>query len=127
MSSNMRIVKICEYCQKDFIAKTTTTKCCSDDCSKRFYKLKIKNDKIAQAELKTEIKRTPKAFITEEEIKVINAKRYLTLKEAAVLLNVSPLTLRRWTLAGKMNSQKVGKKWIFDVKQNRKLYRLKRF
>jgi len=116
MSSNMRIVKICEYCQKEFIAKRTTTKCCSDDCSKRFYKLKIKNDKIGQADLKTQIKRMPKAFITEEQIRVINAKRYLTLKEAAVLLNVSPPTLRRWTLAGKMNSQKVGKKWIFDVK-----------
>ena len=93
------------------------TKCCSDDCSKRFYKLKIKNDKIAQAELKTEIKRKPKAFITEEQIKAINAKQYLTLKEAAILLNVSPLTLRRWTLAGKMNSHKIGKKWIFDVKR----------
>ena len=113
----MKIVKICEYCKNEFIAKTTTTKCCSDNCSKRFYKLKIKNDKIAQAELKTEIKRKPKAFITEEEIKAIQAKENLTLIEAAILLNITPLTLRRWTLAGKMNSKKVGKKWMFDIKQ----------
>src|SRR5665647_924420 len=113
MSSNIKIVKICEYCQEEFIAKTTTTKCCSDNCSKRFYKLKIKNDKIAQAELKTEIKRKPKAFITEEEIKVIQAKQNLTLKEAAILLNITPLTLRRWTLDGKVNSQKVGKKHLY--------------
>jgi len=71
MSSNIKIVKICEFCNNEFIAKTTTTKCCSDNCSKRFYKLKIKNDKIGKAELKTEIKRKPKAFITEEEINVI--------------------------------------------------------
>ena len=96
--SNINIVKICEYCKNEFIAKTTTTKCCSDNCSKRFYKLKIKNDKIAQAELKTEIKRKPKAFITEEEIKAIQAKENLTLIEAAILLNISPLTLRRWIL-----------------------------
>jgi len=34
----------------------------------------------------------------------------LTLKEAALLLNVSPLTLRCWTLAGKVKSKKMGKK-----------------
>jgi len=111
----MKIVKICEYCSKEFIAKKTTTKCCSDDCAKRFYKLNKRNDKIAQAELKTEIKRQPKAFITEAEIRVIQTKQYLTLKEAAVLLNISPLTLRRWTLDdNKMNAQKVGKKWMFE-------------
>lgn len=27
----------------------------------------------------------------------VQAKQYLTLKEAADLLNISPLTLRRWT------------------------------
>jgi DNA-binding transcriptional regulator YiaG len=100
MSSNIKIVKICEYCNNEFIAKTTTTKCCSDNCSKRFYKLKIKNDKIVQAELKTEIKRRPKNFISEEEIRAIQAKQNLTLKEAPMLLNITPLTLRRWTLAG---------------------------
>ena|SRR5450755_379387 len=114
MSSNIKIVKICEYCNNEFIAKTTTTKCCSDNCSKRFYKLKIKNDKIAQADFKTETKRKPKNFITEEEIKSIQAKENLTLIEAAILLNISPLTLRRWTLAGKVNSQKVGKKHIYE-------------
>jgi len=117
MSSNIKIVKICEYCSNEFIAKTTTTKCCSDNCSKRFYKLKIKNDKIANANLKTEIMRRPKAFITEEDIKVINAKKYLTLKEAAILLNITPLTLRRWALAGNMEGYKVGKKWMFNTKQ----------
>jgi len=115
MSSNIKIVKICEYCQHEFIAKTTTTKCCSDNCSKRFYKLKIKNDKIAKADLKTEIRRRPKNFITEEEIKVIQAKQYLTLNEKTILLNISPLTLRRWTLSGKINTYKVGKKWTFKA------------
>ena len=114
MSSNMQILKICEYCLKEFIARKTTTKCCSDDCAKRFYKLNKRNDKIAQAELKTKIRREPKAFITEEELRVIQAKQYLTLKEAALLLNISPLTLRRWTLNGKMIASKVGKKWMFD-------------
>jgi excisionase family DNA binding protein len=63
-----------------------------------------------QAELKTEMKRRPSAFKTEEEIKAIQSKDNLRLKEAAVLLNISPLTLRRWILASKVNSVKVGKK-----------------
>jgi excisionase family DNA binding protein len=114
MSSKIRIVKICECCQKEFIAKTTTTKCCSDNCAKRFYKLRIKNNKIEQTELKTEIKRRPNAFITEEEIKAIQAKQNLTLKEAAILLNISALTLRRWTLDGKIAACKLGKKWMYN-------------
>ena len=114
MCSNIQIVKICEYCTKEFIAKKTKTKCCSDDCAKRFYKLNKRNDKIAQSELKTEIRRQPKAFITEEEIKAIQTKKYLTLKEAAVLLNISPLMLRRGIFDGEMNASKVGKKWMFE-------------
>ena len=105
MSSNIKIVKICEYCNNEFIAKTTKTKCCSDNCSKRFFKLKIKNGKIAQAELKTQIKRKPKALITEEEIKVIQAKENLTLVDAAILLNITPITLRRWVLGRKTSTK----------------------
>jgi len=114
MSSNIRIVKICEYCKKEFIAKKTTSKTCSNDCAKRFYALNIKNAKIALAELKTEIKRTPHAFVMETEIRAIQAKELLTLREAAILLNITPLTLRRWTLAGKLKSQKIGRKHSFN-------------
>lgn len=117
MSSNIQVLKICDYCKKEFIAKKTTTKTCSDDCAKRFYKLKQKNSKIAQVEIETAVKRKHKAIISEDAVKAIQAKEFLTLKEAALLLNVSPLTLRRWTLAGKVRSQKVGKKHCFERRQ----------
>ena len=113
MSSNIRIIKNCEFCKKEFIARTTVTKTCSDPCAKRLYKLKQKERKIEQAEMKEEIKRKPMAFVTEEEIRAVQAKEYLTLKEAAWMLNVSPLTLRRWTLEGKITSIKIGKKHQF--------------
>lgn len=48
--------------------------------------------------------------MSEEEVKAIQSKENLTLKEAAFLLNISPLTLRRWTLIGKISSLKIGKK-----------------
>jgi len=59
------------------------------------------------------VKREAKAFITVDEVRVIQTKEWLTLKEAALLLNVSPLTLRRWTLAGKVKSKKMGRKHMF--------------
>lgn len=114
MSSKIKIVKICEFCNKEFIAQKTTTKCCSHNCAKRLHKLNLRNDKIAQTELKTDLKRRPEAYITEEQFRVIQAKEFLTLKEAAMLLNVSPLTLRRWTLAGEVCSTKVGKKHCYS-------------
>jgi excisionase family DNA binding protein len=83
----------------------------------RLYKLKTRNNKIAQAQVKEEIKRLPKLLVTEEEIRAIQAKEHLTLKEAALLLNVSPPTLRQWVLAGKVESRKVGKKHLFLKKQ----------
>lgn len=108
----MKIIKICEYCKKEFVAKKTTSKTCSDACAKRYYKLKQRNNKIAQVELETEIKRRPFAYIKKEDLVTIQSKENLTLKEAAILLNISSLTLRRWILSGKIKSKKVGKKHL---------------
>jgi len=121
MSSNIRIVKICEFCQNEFVAKTTVTQCCSDACAKRLYKVKKRNEAISRVELETMVKRKPEAFITEEQVRAVQAKDWLTLIEAAMLLNVSPLTLRRWTLAGKVKSKKVGKKHMFKKADLRKI------
>ena len=114
MSSNMKILKTCEYCKQEFVAKTTVTKCCSDYCAKRLYKLNQREKKITVAVVKEERRQKPKAVITEEEIKVIQAKEYVTLKEAAFLMNISPLTLRRWVLAGKIVSSKIGEKHVLN-------------
>ena len=109
----MRIIKVCECCKQEFIARKTTSQTCSDVCAKRLYKLRQREKAIRRVEVETEVKKKPQAYITEEEVRAIQAKDWLTLKEAALLLNVSPLTLRRWTLAGRVKSKKVGKKHAF--------------
>jgi excisionase family DNA binding protein len=114
VNTKVRIIKVCKSCGREFEARTTVTATCSDPCAKRYYKEKKRNDKIAQAGLKMEIQRKPEQFITEDQIRVIQAKEFLNLKEAALLLNVSPLTLRRWVLAGKVVSMKVGRKHLFS-------------
>ena len=110
----MQILKVCEYCNKDFIAKKTTSACCSDNCAKRLYKSRKRDEKIKVAETETKSKKMLSVALVEEEYKTINAKQYLTLKEAALLLNITPLTLRRWSLAKEIQTSKSGKKWIFD-------------
>ena len=114
MSSNMQILKTCDYCKGEFIAKKTSSKTCSDHCAKRLYKLNQREKKIQQAVIKEEVKKKPSAFVDEREVKAIQAKDNLTLKEAALLINISPLTLRRWVFAGKLASVKVGKKHLFQ-------------
>src|SRR5689334_13258905 len=87
MSSNIRLVKICESCGLEFVAKTTVTQCCSDNCAKRLYKRKLRERKIEASLLNTRIKKGEKALITPMEVEIINGKQTLSLKEAAFLLD----------------------------------------
>ena len=105
---------MCEYCKNDFIAKKTTIACCSDNCAKHLYKTRKRDEKIKIAEVETTSKKMLSVAVIEDEHKIINAKPYITLKEAALLLNFSPLTLLRCTLAKQIPASKSGKKWIFD-------------
>jgi excisionase family DNA binding protein len=114
MSSNIRILKPCQYCKIEYIAKTTVSKTCSDNCAKRLYKLNQRTKKIEQMVLKEEVKKRPDTFLDETELRALQVKEYLTLKEAAILLNISQLTLRRKVLSGKASSRKIGKKHIFE-------------
>jgi hypothetical protein len=75
----MRIIKICAYCKQEFITRKTTTETCSDPCAKRLYKLRLREQGISRAKLETMIKRKPEAFVTEEQVTVIQAKEWLTL------------------------------------------------
>ena len=54
MSSNIRINKVCQHCNKVFIAKTTVTKFCSDQCAKSNYKKRQKGVKIEVSHADTE-------------------------------------------------------------------------
>jgi len=86
MSSNIRVTKICQYCGKDFEARTTVTKCCSDLCAKMFYKQK-------QWALKVEAATTETKRIKAKPIEDLKAKEFLTVREVAKLLNSSRQTV----------------------------------
>ncbi|MEM1136396.1 MAG: helix-turn-helix domain-containing protein [Bacteroidota bacterium] len=101
MSSNIRIQKTCEYCGKEFIAKTTVTKYCGDDCSKRAYKARKREEKIEAAR---QVKIGNKAILLSE----VKIKDILTVPEVAVLLNCSRHTIYRLIKSGTLKAVNLG-------------------
>lgn len=88
MSSNIRIQRICDYCNKEFTAKTTRTRYCSHLCNSRAYKANLKNTKIIKSNNETIQKVT-------QPIEQIKKKEILSVKDAALLLGCSTKTIYR--------------------------------
>lgn len=103
MSSNIRVNRICEYCQKEFVARTTVTKTCGDPCAKMLYKRKQKEEKI-EASNKGVLK------IKLQPLEDIKAKEFLTVKDAAKLLNCSRQTIYTLINSGRLKSANLNKK-----------------
>ncbi|WP_266367774.1 helix-turn-helix domain-containing protein [Tellurirhabdus rosea] len=105
MSSKIRLTRICQYCGKQFEARTTVTRCCSDQCAKRFYKVKKREGKVEASNEET------KAII-QRPIEELKGKDFLSIQDACKLLGVS-----RWTLWRAINNQtllaaKVGRRTL---------------
>jgi excisionase family DNA binding protein len=88
MSSNIKLIRKCQYCGKQFIAKTTVTKNCSDNCAKRAYKQKLKERKIYASEIEV----ASNFYVKKNSL---HEKPYLSVGEASTLFGVSEKTIRR--------------------------------
>lgn len=82
MSSNIKVQRICQHCGKEFTARTTVTQYCSDICSKRAYKARVRAGKVEQSDKETQ-------RIKNQPIEEIKAKEFLTVRDTATLLNIS--------------------------------------
>jgi excisionase family DNA binding protein len=107
MSSNIRLPKICEFCNKEFIAKTTVTKYCGDACAKRGYKRDKREKKIAKAKPVDK----QKLEIRLEHIKI---KDFISIQEACKYLGVSRMTIYRQIKSGNIKAGKIGRRTIID-------------
>jgi excisionase family DNA binding protein len=105
MSSNIRIERICQYCGKDFIARTTVTQCCSDACAKRLYKSRKKQEKVEASHEQTKA-------IREEPAAALNAKEFLSITETCQLMGLSRWTVWRAINSNKLPGVKVGRRTI---------------
>lgn len=105
MSSNIEIQRICQYCNKEFTARTTVTKYCSDNCSKRAYKARKRAEKVAKSNIEThKIKTQP--------IEILKAKEFLSIKEACELIGISRRTIYRMFYRNELNLIKIGTRSI---------------
>ncbi|MCT2561758.1 helix-turn-helix domain-containing protein [Chryseobacterium herbae] len=105
MSSNISITRICQHCGKSFEAKTTVTKNCSDDCAKRAYKLKAKQDKIRASNVETQ-------KIRDKPLDDIRSKDYLTVREVALLLACAPRTVYVMIESGRLRAVNLSERKI---------------
>lgn len=88
MASNIQVQRICQYCNKEFTARTTVTMYCGDYCAKRGYKARKRAEKIEKSQTQTKA-------IKEKPINDIKAKDFLTVADVAALLNFSHRTVYR--------------------------------
>lgn len=88
MSSNIQLQRICGYCGKEFTARTTVTRTCSDNCAKRLYKENKKAQKIEASNNQTQA-------IVANPLTEIKAKEFLTVRDTAKLLSCSIRTAYR--------------------------------
>ncbi|UPQ77090.1 helix-turn-helix domain-containing protein [Chryseobacterium nepalense] len=93
----MEVNKICQFCGNRFVAKRTTTQCCSDDCAKKFYKKRKRDEKIQASDKGLEVQ------IKGYDIEEIQKKDYLSIKEVMLLLNISRTSIYRMLKDGRLS------------------------
>ncbi|WP_372750967.1 helix-turn-helix domain-containing protein [Labilibaculum sp.] len=101
MSSNLRIKKICDWCGKSFIAKTTTTKYCSHLCNSRAYKAIKKKEKVKQHA------KTNSIDISLPSFDYLNSKEYLKINEVSSLLGLCRQTVYNLIYCGQLKASKI--------------------
>jgi len=108
MSSNIKVKRICQHCSKEFAARTTVTKYCSDKCSKAAYKARKRAEKIKQSNAET-------TRIKNQPIEQLKAKEFLSIKEVCQLVGISRRTVYRLIEQGDLKKIKVGSRTLIKL------------
>lgn len=110
MSSNIKVQRVCQHCGNEFTARTTVTRYCSDTCSKRAYKARLKVSKIEASNNETQRKKN-------QPIEELKAKEFLTVREVARLLNCSVRSAYYYIESGTIKAVNLGQR-ITRVKRS---------
>lgn len=95
MSSNITVVRVCDYCGDSFEARTTVTKFCSTKCRGAYYKRKTRNQKI-------EVSNKQTAALLPSHFDLVQSKEFLTVKDLSIMLNSSRQTIYNIIKSGKL-------------------------
>jgi len=105
MSSNIKVQRICQYCGKEFTARTTVTKYCSNKCSKAAYKARKRAEKVKQSNAET-------IRVKIQPIEQLKVKEFLNINEVCELIGVSRRTVYRLIKLDKLKIVKIGSRTI---------------
>jgi excisionase family DNA binding protein len=105
MSSKIFVTRICEFCGKQFEARTTFTRFCSSSCNGKSSKDALRKKKIELSNNET-LQRANLPF------EVLNAKPFLSVNDVSKLLGVSTRTIYRLIKRGELLVKKVGRRTI---------------
>jgi excisionase family DNA binding protein len=114
MSSNIYLDKTCQHCGNHFVARTTVTQYCSDNCAKKAYKARGRVQKI-QASIDQENKNRPYN-------PVINQKEFLSIQETAQLTGASRWTIYRLIQDGRLKAGKLRRRTVVKRAEIDKLF-----
>ena len=106
MSSKIEVMRICEECKSEFMARTTITRFCSHACNRRHYKKRLRLKKVEGSNIKTSS--------TARELDPVTAKEYLTIKEVCDYIGISRTTLWRLVKNQTIQAIKLGDRTIIN-------------
>ncbi len=99
MSSNFSVKRFCEFCNNEFIAKTTVTRFCSKSCNGKAHKAKLRAFKVQKSYAVT-------AERTVELKGQLLDKEFLLVKDVARILEYSRSSVYELILTGELRSYK---------------------
>lgn len=102
MSSNIRITKICQFCNNEFTAKTIKTKFCSLSCNSKNYKKCSREKKKVSSQL-TEC-------ADSAEMERLKKLEFLSIDQASTVMGISQRTLYRVLSSNELRTSKIGTK-----------------
>ncbi len=103
MSTNIRVEKICEFCEKTFIAKTLVTRYCSPFCNKKGWRAKQRYENL-KLEDNTQNQGKTLPIPSGIHLSIIQEKQFLTVPEVAKLLRLSKATIYRLIKEGDLKA-----------------------
>ena len=110
MSSNLYIPKKCKHCGNAFVARTTVTKFCGDNCAKKAYKARKRHEKVQSTLIVDLPKNNETSRITHYD--TVNNKDFLSVTEVSQLIGVSRWTIQRMIQKGRLKAVNFGRKRI---------------
>ncbi|KVV15984.1 helix-turn-helix domain-containing protein [Flavobacterium sp. TMP13] len=105
MSSNIKITRICQFCNIEFTAKTTKTKYCSLKCGSKNYKIATRKKKINISNEETNKMRYG-------DVELLKKLEFLSIKDTCELFGISKRTLYRIIERGELDVAKLGSRTI---------------